>query len=41
VVAGLLEAPSREAAVQQLRSLGQFPISTGDAGAAGWRRYLA
>ncbi len=40
VVAGSLEAPSREAAVQHLRSLGQLPISTSDAGAAGWRKHL-
>jgi len=41
VVAGVLEAPSREAAVAQLRSLGQFPISASDADASGWRRHLA
>jgi general secretion pathway protein F len=41
VVAGVIEAPSREAAVQHLHSLGQFPISARTAGAAGWRRHLA
>jgi len=41
VVAGVLEAPSREAAVAQLRSLGQFPISASDAAAGDWRNRLA
>ncbi len=40
VVTGMLQAPSQAAAVQQLRSLGHYPISATDAEAQGWRQWF-
>lgn len=40
VVTGTLEAPSQSAAVQQIRSLGHYPISANDAEAESWRHWL-
>jgi len=40
VVTGTLEAPSEAAAVQQIRSLGHYPISAANLETAGWRQWL-
>ena len=40
MVTGTLEAPSQAAAVQQIRSLGHYPISANDAEAGNWRHWL-